>query len=116
MGPGMDMGAEALGLLPEICLLAGALLALIAGSFLPRTRQWVARLIAVAALLAAIATGAVAATGASTTVFDGSYAVDGPTGVARIVVAAATLLVIGLGVDELGGGTQESEIYALLLL
>jgi NADH-quinone oxidoreductase subunit N len=116
MGRGMNMGAEALGLLPEIVLLTGALLALIAGSFLPRTRQWVARLIAVAALLAAIATGAVAAAGASTTVFDGSYAVNGPTGVARIVIAAATLLVIGLGTEELGGGTQESETYALMLL
>jgi NADH-quinone oxidoreductase subunit N len=116
MGTGMAMGAQALALLPEICLLAGALLALIAGSFLPRTRQWVARLIAVAALLAAIAAAALGATGAWTTVFDGSYAVDGPTSVARIVIAAATLLVIGLGIDELGGGTQESETYALLLL
>ncbi len=110
------MGAEALTLLPEICLLAGALLALITGSFLPRTRQWVARLIAVAALLAAIATAVLGSTGAPTTAFDGSYAVDGPTSVARIVIAAATLLVIGLGIDELGGGTQESETYALLLL
>ena len=32
-----------LALLPEICLLVGALLALMGGSFLPRRRQWVAR-------------------------------------------------------------------------
>jgi NADH-quinone oxidoreductase subunit N len=112
----MDVGAEALALLPEICLLAGGLLALITGSFLPRTRQWVARLIAVAALVATAVIGAIQLLGASNTVFEGSYAIDGPTGAARIVIAAATLLVIGLGIDALSGNKQESETYALLLL
>jgi NADH-quinone oxidoreductase subunit N len=112
----MDMTAEVLALLPEICLLAGAVLALISGSFLPRRRQWISRLIAVAALLAAAGTAAVALTGAPTTVFDGSYAVDGATGIARLVLALSALLVIGLGVDELAGGKQESESYAMLLL
>jgi NADH-quinone oxidoreductase subunit N len=112
----MAMGREALALLPEICLLVGALLALITGSFLPRARQWVARLLAAAALLAAVVTAAARLNGTPVTVFEGSYAVDGTTGVARIVIAAATLLVIGLGVDELAGDRQESETYALLLL
>ena len=113
---GADLGEAPLALLPEICLLAGALLALISGSFLPRDRQWVARVMAAAALGAAVATAAAGLSGAPVTAFDGSYAVDGTTGVARIVIAAATLLVIGLGVDELGGNRQESETYALLLL
>ena len=107
---------QPLALLPEICLLAGALAALIAGSFLPRQRQWVARLLAVAALLTA-ATAATAGLGdEARTVFDGTYAVDTPTSIARLVIAAATLLVVGLGVDELNGGRQESETYTLLLL
>jgi NADH-quinone oxidoreductase subunit N len=104
----MDMGAEALTLLPEICLLAGALLALIVGSFLPRTRQWITRLIAVAALGAAAVTAVATLPEPPFTIFEGSYAIDGPTGAARII-AAATLLVLGLGVDELAGNKQESE-------
>lgn len=112
----MSETAEALALLPEICLLVGAVLALISGSFLPRRRQWISRLIAAAALLAAITAAGVGLTDSPVTVFEGSYAVDGPTGIARLVLAAAALLVIGLGSDELGGHNQESETYALLLL
>lgn len=108
------MAPEAL--LPEIFLLVGAMLALVGGSFLPRERQWVARLLAVGALLAVVLATAVGLAGEVRTVFDGTYAVDTGTGVARLVVAAATLLVIGLGVDELDGHRQESETYALLLL
>jgi NADH-quinone oxidoreductase subunit N len=81
---------DPLALLPEICLLTGAVTALLAGSFLPRDRQWVARLIAVAALLAAAVTAAVALAGPART--------------------------IGLGVDELAGTARESETYSLLLL
>ena len=110
------MGMEPLALLPEICLLVGALVTLIGGSFLPRRRQWVARLVAVIALLAAAGSAVAGLAGPARTVFDMTYAVDTPTGVARFVVAAATLLVIGLGVDELADDKQESETYALLLL
>jgi len=110
------MRMEPLALLPEICLLVGALAALIGGSFLPRQRQWVLRLVAVAALLAATGTAVVGLADPARTVFTGTYSVDTATGVARLVVAAATLLVIGLGVDELADDRQESETYALLLL
>ena len=41
---------------------------------------------------------------------------DTTTGVVRIAVAAATLLVVVLGTDELSGSRRESETYALLLL
>ena len=103
-------------LLPEIFLLLGAVAALLAGSFLARRRQWGARLIAVAALASAgVATGFGLA-GPDATVFDASYAVDVSTGFARLVIIGATLLVIGLGVEELSGNPRESETYALLLL
>ena len=110
------MNEHPLALLPEICLLAGAVAALLAGSFLPRQRQWVARLLAVAALLAAGATAAVALTGPTRTVYGMTFAIDTGSGITRLVVVAATLLVIGLGVDELAGTRRESETYALLLL
>lgn len=110
------MTEDPLALLPEICLLAGAVAALLAGSFLPRTRQWIARLIAVGAVLASGITAAIDLGGPVRTIYDGSFAVDTVTGVVRLVVAAATLLVIGLGVDELAADARESETYALLLL
>lgn len=114
MGGGTGHGT--LALLPEVCLLTGALVTLLTGSFLPRTRQWVARLIALGALLAAAGTAAVALGGAPGTAFDASATVDATTGVARIAVAVATALVVLLGSDELAGDRRESETYALLLL
>ncbi|SFE82825.1 NADH-quinone oxidoreductase subunit N [Blastococcus tunisiensis] len=110
------MHKEPLALLPEICLLAGAVATLLAGSFLPRERQWVARLVATAALVAAGVTAALALADPVRTVYGGTFAVDTATGAVRLVVAASTLLVIGLGVDELAGTRRESETYALLLL
>jgi NADH-quinone oxidoreductase subunit N len=109
-------GKEPLALLPETCLLAGAVLTLLAGSFLPRERQWIARLVAVGALLGAGVTAALAVGGGPRTVYGTTFAIDSATGVVRLVVVAATLLVIGLGVDELAGTRRESETYALLLL
>lgn len=103
-------------LLPEITLLLGAVVALLGGSFTPRKRQWIIRLVAVVALLVAAGASVVALTGAAMTVFDDTYAVDVPTGVARLVIALATLLVVVLGAGELAGTARESESYALLLL
>lgn len=112
----MGMAMQPSALLPEICLLVGALVALLGGSFLPRRRQWVARLVAVVALLASAAATLLAMGDPAGLVYTDTFAVDGATSAARLVVAAATLLVIGLGVDELTGGRQESETYSLLLL
>lgn len=110
------MHESPLALLPEICLVVGAVLTLLAGSFLPRQRQWVARLVAVAALLGSAVAAATALGEAPRTIYSGTFAVDTATGAVRLVVVAATLLVIGLGVDELAGTRRESETYALLLL
>ncbi|MGY1858184.1 NADH-quinone oxidoreductase subunit N [Modestobacter sp. SYSU DS0290] len=106
---------DPLALLPEICLLAGAVATLLAGSFLPQQRQWEARLVAAAALLAAGVAAALALGDPARTVF-GAFVLDTPTGIARLVVITSTLLVIGLGVEELAGQVRESETYALLLL
>ncbi len=103
-------------LLPEIILLVGAVATLLTGSFLPRPRQWVARIIAVAALIAAAAAAVIGLAASPVQVYDLTYTIDVPTGVARLVVMTATLLVIGLGVDELAGNSRESETYTLLLL
>ncbi|WP_432534674.1 NADH-quinone oxidoreductase subunit N [Kineococcus arenarius] len=110
------MDKQPLDLVPEICLLAGALITLLSGSFLPRQRQWIARTIAVTALAGSAATSTYALIGPAHTIYAHTYAVDVTTGAVRLIVAAATLLVIGLGVDELAGSHRESETYALLLL
>ena len=110
------MAMHPLALLPELSLLVGALVALLGGSFLEQHRQWVARLAAVAALVVAGAAAAVALAGDPQVVYAGTFTADRATGVVRLVVVAATLLVIGLGVDELAGTPRESETYTLLLL
>lgn len=102
-------------LLPEACLLGGAVICLLGGSFTPRRRQWVTRVVAALALLASLSTALLAA-GAASTVFDGSYALDSATTAARVLAATVTLLVIALGSAELSGDRRESETYALLLL
>ncbi len=110
------MNEDPLALLPEIFLLAGALVTLLAGSFLPRHRQWVARVVAAGALVAAAVASAGALGDVPLTVWDGTFTVDTSTGVARLVATLGCLLVIGLGVDELAGDRRESETYTLLLL
>lgn len=102
-------------LLPEMILFVGGLAALISGSFLPRQRQWVARLLAVAALLGAGVGAATELGRPATSAFDGSYAVDTATGIARLTVTLATLLVVAIAGEEVRDSPRESETYALLL-
>ncbi|MEP6980382.1 MAG: NADH-quinone oxidoreductase subunit N [Nakamurella sp.] len=103
-------------LLPELALIVGGLACLIGGSFLPRSRQWMARIVALAALGVCVVTAIVALAGPDRTVFGGSYRIDVTTGIVRLAVAGATALVIWLGSDELAGGDRESETYTLQLL
>lgn len=102
-------------LLPEILLLIGGLVVLIGGSFTARERQWVTRVFAAVALVASIAAAAVGLTGPAQSAFEGTFAVDTATGVARILAALGTLLVLALATDEISGSPRESETYALLL-
>ncbi|MDN5791065.1 MAG: NADH-quinone oxidoreductase subunit N, partial [Micrococcales bacterium] len=102
-------------LLPEILLFAGGLAALMAGSFLERDRQWITRVVAAVALTASIVVSAVGLTGAPQAAFEGTYAIDTATGVARIAAGLGALLVIGIAGDELAGWARESETYALIL-
>ncbi|MEP6629334.1 MAG: proton-conducting transporter membrane subunit [Lapillicoccus sp.] len=111
----METSLRPLLLLPEILLFAGGLAALLGGSFLARDRQWVTRIIAAAALVASITVSAAGLTGPPQAAFDGTYAVDTATGVARIAAALGALLVLGVAGDELTGSARESETYALLL-
>ncbi|PZU43496.1 MAG: NADH-quinone oxidoreductase subunit N [Arsenicicoccus sp.] len=102
-------------LAPEIVLFLGGLAALLGGSFLPRTRQWVTRAVAATALLVAALLAALDLPGPTQVAMEGTFTVDTTTGVARVVAALGTLVVLALASDEIAGTPRESETYALLL-
>lgn len=102
-------------LLPEMLLFVGGLVVLISGSFLPRERQWISRVIAAVALVACAVAAAIGLAGPAQTAFEGTFSVDTATGVARVVAALGTLIVLALASDEISGTPRESETYALLL-
>jgi len=106
---------DPLALLPELILTLGAVAVLMLGSFLPRDRQWVARLVTAAVLLGSAVAATVALLGPDRLVFDDTFAVDGLTGTARLVCALSGLLVLGLMSEELHGDRREAEHYVLLL-
>lgn len=103
-------------LIPELCLAGGAVIGLLVGSWLPRSRQWIVRALAAAACLVGLAAAALAGTGPATMVFGTSYAVDVATTAGRIIVLAATLLVIVLSADTVARHHRETEFYVLLQL
>ena len=109
------MARDAGALLPEILVFVGGLLVLISGSFLPRERQWVTRVATLAVLLTAVAASTWGLAHEARTVFSSSFAVDTPTGAARLIALLATLLVVLMAPDEVSGHPRESETYALLL-
>jgi hypothetical protein len=111
-----SMNEDPLALIPELCLLAGALVGLLVGLFVPRRRQWLVRLIAATALVAGITAGLVAMTRPAELIFDESYAVDTGLGVVRVVVLAGTLLTVCLAIDTVHAHGRETEFYVLLLL
>ena len=112
----MNEAVDALSLLPEVCVLGGAIVALLAGSFLPRNRQLVTRWIAILTLMASVIAATVGMVQPSTMVFEAIFAADVGSGFGRIIIALATIFVIVLGIEELSGTHRESETYALLLL
>jgi NADH-quinone oxidoreductase subunit N len=107
---------DPLALLPELVLLLGAAGVLLLGSFLPRERQWIARLITAALLATSAVAAAVALTGPARLVFHDTFAVDGLTATARLVGALSGLLVLGILSEDVHGDRRESEQYVLLLL
>jgi NADH-quinone oxidoreductase subunit N len=109
------MGLRPLLLLPEILLFVGGLTSLIAGSFLARQRQWLTRVVTAVALLGSIVAAGIDLARPAQTAFGGSFGVDTGSGIARILAAIATLLVLALATDEIAASPRESETYALLL-
>ncbi len=122
-------------LLPEMALAGAAVTGLLAGSWLPRHRQWavgaLAALACTAGLVAAVAawpTGAAATAGPGEsgagaaasdgvrTAFSAAFTADTATGAGRVVVLGALLLVLAMSAGAVRGDRRESEYTVLLLL
>ena len=103
-------------LAPEIILAVSAVAGLLAGSWLPRDRQWLIRAMTAAACLAGLAAAALAATEPATTDFGTSYVIAVATSAVRIIVLAALLLIVCLSAGQVTAHPRETEFYVLLQL
>lgn len=110
------MNENPAALLPELFLLGSAVVGLLWGAWLPRTRQWLVRLLAAVAAVAGLVATAVAATRPDELVFGTSYAVDTPTHATRAIVLVAVLVALALSVDATEGHRRETEFVVLLQL
>ncbi len=110
------MNEKPLALLPELFLLGGAIVGLLLGVFLPRRRQYVVRIVAALALTGSVVTALLGSRNLEGEVFNGVYNVDMGTTIARVVAAAAALLLLAIAATELSGHPRETELYTLLLL
>ncbi|MFI0409537.1 NADH-quinone oxidoreductase subunit N [Actinomadura sp. 3N508] len=102
-------------LAPELCVLLAAVLGLVNGLFLPRTKQWRVAVICAAGLVAGLAVAGVAATRPDLMAFD-AFMIDPVTHVTRIAVLGSTLLVVVLAAGPVRDHPRESEHYVLILL
>lgn len=111
------MNENVAALLPETALLTAAVVGLLAGSWLPRNRQWlVGALAAVAYVVGIVATAVSMSTGNTQVVFDGEYSVDTLTNVTRLVVCGSLLLVLAMSVESVRADAHKAEFYVLLSL
>ncbi|WP_262705088.1 MULTISPECIES: NADH-quinone oxidoreductase subunit N [Streptomyces] len=111
------MNENLTALLPETTLLGAAVIGLLTGSWLPRSRQWTIALLAAAACTAGlVATAVTMATAREQTVFSDAFAVDVATDMGRLIVLAALLLIIGMSVEPVRGHQRETEYWVLLLM
>lgn len=110
--PDMPLG----DVLPEIILLVGVVVILLAALFTPRRVQvWTAAL-ALVVLAAAAAASIALLGGAERLIFADTYAVDGPALWGKLIVFSATAMVVLLSVDWFRTDPRHGEYYTLLLM
>ncbi len=102
--------------LPEIVLLAGAVLVLLVAIFAPERRQQWAGWIALAIVVAAAVPTAVMLRGEQSLIFDGTYAADDAAVWSKLIVLAITAAVIGLSLEWFRPDPRRGELYSLLLM
>ena len=109
------MSEDPATLVPELALLAGAVLAVLVGAWTPRRRQGRVRLLALVAVGVGLAGTVVAATRPPSTTFD-TYVLDTTTHAVRAVVLVAVALILWWSRDAVAAHPRESEFTALVLL
>ena len=100
---------------PEMLMFGAGLVALIAGSFLRRQRQWWVSVMTAAVQVGVIGVAVVQMVGPDQMAFEGAFSVDTATGVARIACAAGLLLIWAVAGAEMRSSPREAETYALLM-
>lgn len=113
---GIPMNENPGALLPELILLGSAVLGLLLGSWLPRRRQYVVRLLAAVAVLAGLVASGIGATRPDEVAFGTSYAVDTLTHATRTIVFVSVLVALAISVDATAGHRRETEFVVLLQL
>ncbi|EID56507.1 NADH-quinone oxidoreductase subunit N [Saccharomonospora xinjiangensis] len=103
-------------LLPELLLAGAAVLGLLLGSYLPRRKQWMVRLLVALTCAAGLAATVARWTQQATTTFENAYAIDVATNTVRTVVLLSVLLVLGLATSETRDQPRETEFVVLLSL
>lgn len=111
-----EMNENPLDILPEIFLVAGAVLGLLLGAWLPRRRQWLTGALAAAACTAGIIAAGIAATGPATSTFGNAFALDSLTTTGRIIILGGGLAVLALSLSPLQSDPREAEFYVLIQL
>lgn len=110
-----DEAMRPLLMAPEMMMFGAGLVALIAGSFLHRQRQWWVGVMVAAAQVGGVVVAAVQMVGPDQMAFEGAFSVDTATGVARIACAAGLLLIWAVAGAEMRASAREAETYALLM-
>ena len=111
------MNENLAALIPEIALLGAAVIGLLAGSWLPRRRQWLVAVLAAAACATGLtATAVTMVTDREQTVFAAAFAVDAATDTGRLIVLVALLLIICMSVETVRRHKREAEYWVLLLM
>ncbi len=101
-------------LAPEIAVLLAAVAALLLAMFVPQRRQGLGAVVALAGLAVAAAF-TLDQFDARRLTFDGTFALDGATGWARLLILGATALVVGLCPRWFASDRRHGEVYAMLL-
>lgn len=107
---------SAVDVLPEIAMLVAALVGLIAASFAPQRAQWLGAPLALVGLLIAGLACATQFAAAPRLAFAGSWALDDASIWMRLLILAATSLVVLLSPDWLTSDRRHGEYYPMLLL
>ena len=101
---------------PEIALILGAAATLLLAMFVPRRLQWLGAPAALLALTVAAALELLAwEPSVQTLTFSGTWAVDGTATFAKLLILAATAVVVGLSPEWMASDRRHGEYYAIVL-